>query len=89
MQVIEGSSSCFDYLFLRYVDDHGPSLLYHEIGIPYLGKIKDWFVRVGDNYLIVVESVSLTIKLVEVIFGSVGNSLSYIHPTAAQSWGIL
>lgn len=79
---IENSSSRFDYVFSGYFDDNGPLQAYQEIKIPYLGTIKDLVVNSEDKYLIAVESVSLRIKLVEVISGAGGNFLTYIHPTA-------
>lgn len=82
VKIIGNSPSCLNYIFSGYVDDQGPSSLYNEINIPYLGTLKNLEVHPDMNYFIAVESVSLRIKLVEVISGAGGKFLSYIDSTA-------
>jgi acetyltransferase-like isoleucine patch superfamily enzyme len=69
------------YQIEGYFDEDGPSAIYNEYQINYLGNYKEMIVFPDCKYLLTIEKIQLRLKLAEVISGNGGNFLSYIHPT--------
>ncbi len=71
-----------DYHCLGYLDDQGPSSVYWEYGIPYLGKLDQWDFNSEPKVLLVQEDVRLRMRYEAYISESGGSFLSFIHPSA-------
>lgn len=82
IQVLQASASSFQVELMGFLNEEGPTEIYQEFGLLYLGKISDAIIDSQVRYWVAEQEISKRIKLMEVISGQGGRFFSFVDSSA-------